>query len=102
MKESELKQIIRETIAEITLETDGVSINDVRKKAKQLGLKIKTNNVSWGYAATIYDTKSDLATKGIFKKSPEVDDFLKRVKELKKFIGKNPVLFKGQKVTGLQ
>ena len=100
MKKSELKGMIIEVFSE---SSGAMDLKDIRKKAKQLGLTIKTSSVSWGYAATLFDTKSNLSTKGnVWKKSPEVDDFLKRVKELKKFVGKNPVELKGEKVSGLQ
>jgi len=47
MKETTVKEMIRSMVKEMLVEkADEIDLNDVRKKAKQLGLKIKTSNVS--------------------------------------------------------
>ena len=104
MKEVTVRGLIRNMIKEMLVEKqDEIDLNDVRKKGQNLKLRIQAKNVSWGYAGTVYDLKSDLSTLGnVFPKSPETTDFLKRLKKLKEFIGKRTVMFKGNKVTGLQ
>ena len=104
MKESEIKKMIRNMVKEMLVEKpDDIGLNDIRRKGQSLKLKIALSNVSWGYAATIFDLKSNLSTKGnVFSKSPEFNDFSKRLKKLKDFVGKKTVIFKGSKVTGLQ
>jgi len=104
MKKTTVREMIRSMIKEMLVETsDDIGLNDVRRKGQSLKLRIQTSNVSWGYAATVFDLKSNLSTKGnVFSKSPEFDDFSKRLKKLRAFVGKNKVVFKGNKVTGLQ
>lgn len=104
MKETTMREMIRSMVREMLVERPNeVGLNDVRKKGQSLKLKIQIKNVSWGYAGTIHDLKSNLSTTGnVFSKSPEFNDFSKRLKKLKDFVGKQTVLFKGEKVTGLQ
>jgi len=102
MKKSELRQIIREEVRAIQEGAD-LDMKHVRKAAKDLGLKIRTSSVSWGYAGTIADTKTKLSTdSSAFNSSPETKDFLARLKKLRAYIGGKDVMFKGTKVTGLK
>jgi len=101
MKKSILRQIIIKEIQKLN-ESQEFELAVIKKKAKLLGLTIKTSSVSWGYAATIFDTKSKLSTKGgVFSPSPEFSDFSARLKQLRDFVGTNKVVFNGNKVTGL-
>ena len=78
-------------------------LSDVKKKARNFGLKVKTQHVSWGPHATIHDTKSNLSTKGnVFFPSPETNDFLSRLKNFKDSISDKEVLHEGNKVYGLK
>ena len=104
MKKSKLREIIGNMLKEILMEEPNeISLNNVRKKGQTLKLRIQTSNVSWGYAVKVFDLKdTGLNSGSISPKSPEYDDFIKRLKKLKDFVGKQNVKFKGNKVTGLQ
>ena len=80
-----------------------IELSEAKADAKKFGLTIKTTKNSFGYSATIYDTKSELSTKGnVFPNNPEVKEFLGRLSSFRELFRDKTVTYNGMKVYGLQ
>ena len=81
-----------------------VELKEIRRKARELQLTVKTKTLSWGVHATVCDTLSDWSTAGsVFNgKDPNAVDFLSRLEELTSHIDGNEVYRQGEYVYGLK
>ena len=99
---TEATQRIASKLRKLSAEEGAVDISEVKQKAKELGLKVTTQTLSWGPHATVKDTKSDASTKGnVFSDTPEAKDFIARLNSLKEWIAGRKVTSNGEKVRGL-
>jgi len=81
-----------------------MELKDVRKKAKELQLTVKTHTLSTCIEATVYDTLSTWNTKGnVFNgNDPQAVHFLFRLGLLTDYLSYRDVCRDGVKVLGLK
>lgn len=100
IKKRQLIKLLRQYKQSLLNQT--IQYKDVARKAKKLGLKLQRRSFSFGYSVTIFDTKSNASTSGVMKRSPQTQDFIERLNQLKKYIGKRDVIFNDEVVKGFK